>query len=435
MKPRISVAVLALLAALAGCGGDASSEGGDDPGRAKLVIWNDISTAEQKAAWATLDRMFEASHPGITVEQVPTPSREMPQKLRAAIATRRGPDLVSMYPGVYSASFKRGLLPLQDRLTAEQKGDIIALEASQAPDGNLYSLPVSLYGYVWSYNRSLFRKAGLDPEKPPATWDEMLAACGKLRSAGIEPVASGWRDGVLLEWFMYVFGDQLLNHDELLKWYGADLPVNNPQYVEALDRVLEMEKSGCFQEGGLGRSANDTATEFQTGKAAMVLFYVGGQGAGGYLQMFQKLLGKDKVGIFLNPPFPGAPYDHAIMDTGPTSSYGITRFSEHQDAAWEYLSFLVRPETQEVAYEHNADLPVNRQVDVSKGVAADDKTLNSLLEFLSIEENTTTYMGWAPQMLDVLHARTPAVISGTTSPQEMLDEVEQERQKILPQLK
>ena len=50
--------------------------------------------------------------------------------------------------------------------------------------GRLYALPVAFSTPVLFYNKTLFRKAGLDPERPPKTWSEMQEAAGKLVDAG-----------------------------------------------------------------------------------------------------------------------------------------------------------------------------------------------------------------------------------------------------------
>ena len=54
---------------------------------------------------------------------------------------------------------------------------------------------------IWIYNKDLFDKAGLDADKPPKTWDEFLAACDKLKAAGIAPVGGGIQDGYWGEWY------------------------------------------------------------------------------------------------------------------------------------------------------------------------------------------------------------------------------------------
>ena len=58
-------------------------------------------------------------------------------------------------------------------------------------DGKLWAAPLYLMGIPLAYNKDLFKKAGLDPENPPKTWDEFLKACETLKKAGITPMAGG----------------------------------------------------------------------------------------------------------------------------------------------------------------------------------------------------------------------------------------------------
>ncbi|MFJ4948291.1 ABC transporter substrate-binding protein [Streptomyces sp. NPDC088760] len=51
-------------------------------------------------------------------------------------------------------------------------------------DGKVYGIPRTGYSMGLIYNRALFRKAGLDPDKPPATWDEVRAAAKRIAALG-----------------------------------------------------------------------------------------------------------------------------------------------------------------------------------------------------------------------------------------------------------
>ncbi|MFF5476318.1 ABC transporter substrate-binding protein [Streptomyces sp. NPDC012935] len=51
-------------------------------------------------------------------------------------------------------------------------------------DGKVYGIPRTGYSMGLIYNKKLFEQAGLDPEKPPATWDELRAAAKKIAGLG-----------------------------------------------------------------------------------------------------------------------------------------------------------------------------------------------------------------------------------------------------------
>jgi len=107
--------------------------------------------------------------------------------------------------------------------------------------GRVYGLPVSGYSLGLMYNRTLFRKAGLDPDKPPRTWDELREYAKKLTDAkkGISGFAvcskaaqGGWHFTAMV----YSWGGDLLK-PQGEKW-AADF--TNPKVVSALDFLKEM---------------------------------------------------------------------------------------------------------------------------------------------------------------------------------------------------
>ena len=52
-----------------------------------------------------------------------------------------------------------------------------------APSGQMLSFPLNSSTTIFNYNKDLFRKAGLDPNKPPATWPELVSAAAKLKAS------------------------------------------------------------------------------------------------------------------------------------------------------------------------------------------------------------------------------------------------------------
>src|SRR5271167_5142370 len=60
-------------------------------------------------------------------------------------------------------------------------------------DGKMLSLPFNSSTAITYWNKALFKKAGLDPEKPPKTWPETFAVAEKLRAAGVPcGLTAGW---------------------------------------------------------------------------------------------------------------------------------------------------------------------------------------------------------------------------------------------------
>ncbi|MFJ8963093.1 ABC transporter substrate-binding protein [Lentzea sp. NPDC102401] len=106
-------------------------------------------------------------------------------------------------------------------------------------DGKVYGLPTANYTMGLLYSRTNFTKAGLNPDQPPKTWDEVRAAAKKLKDAGVTGFAEysksnqgGWH---FTTWMKSVGGDIARKDGDT---YKADF--NNDKGKEVLRRLKEM---------------------------------------------------------------------------------------------------------------------------------------------------------------------------------------------------
>lgn len=107
------------------------------------------------------------------------------QKLPPAIATKTAPQLVAFSNAAGPGYMSNGSLePLDDYFaaTGSDPSDFTdaSLELFRYKDGKQYMLPLQTNGIYLFWNKKLFREAGLDPEKPPATLEEMADIAVKL---------------------------------------------------------------------------------------------------------------------------------------------------------------------------------------------------------------------------------------------------------------
>ena len=78
------------------------------------------------------------------------------------------------------------------------------MENSQT-GGKTWGIPFQRSTIVLYWNKEAFKDAGLDPEKPPATWADLLEVCRSLKAEGIEPFAIGSKDlWPTAAWFDYL---------------------------------------------------------------------------------------------------------------------------------------------------------------------------------------------------------------------------------------
>ena len=98
---------------------------------------------------------------------------------------------------------------------------------------------------IWIYNKDLYDKAGLDADKAPATWDEFLAACDKLKSAGIAPLGGGIQDGYWGEWYFgHAIGQNVDSAGEVIGLFTGERDFREPKYHEHWVKLEELKKAG-----------------------------------------------------------------------------------------------------------------------------------------------------------------------------------------------
>jgi multiple sugar transport system substrate-binding protein len=381
-----------------------------------LVVWDFADSPEDKAAKERVNQMFMDQHPGVTVKLEPFPG-EWVEKMRAAVSARRGPDVMFMFGGAWPAGMQQGFIPLQDRLTEEQKAKIQYIDAFVSPDGNLYALPFTSYAYLFLFNRTLFEQAGLDPDDPPATWDELLEACAALKAAGLPPIGTGWKDADGGGAFFTTGATQSLGDRERDAWVALEQRLDVPPFETGLNALVELNEKGCFQPGAEARLYyTETKDEFDAGKTPMILWPIGN---GGALKQTEEALGEGVADAFIPPPFPGAVHDTAA-DGGPNAGYGVTSWTPHPDLAWEYVSFITSAPIQQFFWDEVGYFPNHLDVTPTGGTPL----LDHVFEALKDPDNFPLFLGLPQPVGQPFRDKLLAMLAGDAAPQQVLAEMQ-----------
>jgi sn-glycerol 3-phosphate transport system substrate-binding protein len=132
----------------------------------------------------------------------------------------------------------------------------------------MYAMPVNSGVQALVYNKDVYQKAGLDPEKPPLTWPDTIAAAKKLKAAGIAcPLTTSWPSWIQVENFSAIHNIPLATEANGMKGLGAKLEINQPLDVKHIQNLVDMEKQGLFKYAGR-TSAGDAL--FPSGECAMI---------------------------------------------------------------------------------------------------------------------------------------------------------------------
>ena len=136
-----------------------------------------------------------------------------------------------------------------------------------APDGQMLSFPFNSSTTVFHYNKDAFRAAGLDPDRPPTTWPEVVSAAAKLKASGHAcPYTTSWVGWTQLESFSTWHN---VEFSTLANGFGGPatrLTVNSPLHVRHIENLANMAKQGLFVYKGRGNTADAV---YAAGECAM----------------------------------------------------------------------------------------------------------------------------------------------------------------------
>jgi len=202
-------------------------------------------------------------------------------------------------------------------------------------DGKIYAVPFQRSTPVLYYNKDAFVEAGLDPNTPPATWDEMIEMGKKLTKKDANGNVTQWGTRIpslgLAGAWLYS-GLVFSNGGELSSDDGINVMLDTPEAVGALEFLQKLSAEGVMASGGI--SWGDTPKAFVDGKAATIWTSTGN------LAFVNKNAEFDwGVGFMPGGKGPGAP-------VGGGNFYIFKDIdAEHQAAALDFVKFMTSPES------------------------------------------------------------------------------------------
>ncbi|MBE8520898.1 extracellular solute-binding protein [Amycolatopsis sp. H6(2020)] len=365
MKQRtlFSAALAAALALTAGCGSAAGPAAPSGDASGKLVVW-DWKSGDAKAAGyvAKAKAEFAKQHPGVTVEFVAQPYDQYYTLLGAAIQAKRGPDVMLFNGGGQIRDRVADLEPLDSYVT-DDRARLSGWDAF-SKDGKVYAEPVTLQGHPVYYNKELYRKAGLNPDAPPRTWDEFVGDCGTIAAkTGAKCFALGNKEGAGIQFFLSALGSASLTPQEYTDWIAGKRTWTAPDVKRIFELWKQAGDTGLNTDGPNSTAMfNDGFALFQSGKAANV---IGLMSDVGHWKDFAEFLGADKVGVMTAPQVnpaatPSLPYDGGI-------GYAVAKGTKDPKVAADLVRSLSSTDALKSFYADSGAIAADTSIDVSAG--------------------------------------------------------------------
>lgn len=316
-----------------------------------LEIWdfkyNDPLT---RRAFRQVDELFTERYPEYVIEHRGFDDEDYLPTLKGALLAGTGPDLFMMHPGATYRDFSSYLAPLNS--TIESSGlEFLAgvVESVTDEQGQILAMPITFQGIGWYYNKELFTAAGLDPERPPESFEEFYEVCRRLDEAGIIPIATGNNRPLTTDFIRRMLISGFFSGDQIENFYRQGRGFSSEDYRSIMEFIVTLRKEGWLDPAGIHRAYFNFAIDrFGSGEAAMIPGLLSDIAN---WKSFSDSLGKDTVGYFPNLKDPAMRYAGKQLVQTSGILFGLNRRIEGSEtslAAERYLNLFYSPEAQRI---------------------------------------------------------------------------------------
>ncbi len=399
-----------------------------------ITFWHAMSGRRLPAVQRIVDG-FNAAHPDIKVEaQFMGKYKEVIAKTIAAVKAGKPPCIAQVYEVGLQTMLDSGVIvPVYELFHPGEVdfGDVVGpIRDYYSVKGKLYSMPFNSSTAILYYNKDLFKKAGLDPNKPPTTYADLERIGKKLVASGVVPNAfsTGWPAWIFEQAFAY-HNQFYANNENGRLGRATEIYCNRKFGVRYLETMTRMAKEKVYIYGGREYSANKA---FLSQQIAMLIQSTSSVGS---IEAAAK--GKFTVGTTFLPRFKGYPRGNSVI--GGATLWVLKGHSKKEYAAVkEFLKWIIRPEVTAQWHRDTGYFPVtNSAVKMLHDQEWFASHPNHLTAFLQILTGVKTPMsqgvrlGNFVEIRNIVQTALEKSFSGEMTPQAALDQAAKEAKRVL----
>lgn len=354
-----------------------------------------------------------------------------PETLNAGIAAFRAgqaPDIIQVFDvgtGVMMGA-EGAVMPVADVLTnagmtfdkSAYLPGIVAYYSK--PDGTMLSFPYNSSSPITYYNKDIFEKAGLDPNTPPETWDDVWSMAKTIKESGAAPCGytSTWLTWIHLEnfaaWNNVPYATQ---GNGLEPGATPELQINAPIFVNHFQQIADLAQDGTFKYGGRTSEAKQI---FLAGECGIFTESSGGLG--------------DIVKSGMNYGIGQLPYDTDGNGPQNTIPGGASlwvmggKSDETYKGVAAFFDYLSQPDVQEYLHQTSGYLPVTMaayEATKESGFYDENPGRETPITQMMGKEPTENSKGVRlpnlPQIRDIENEEFEKMLSGDQTAQQALD--------------
>lgn len=433
---RVTLAAIGVVAAVglvAGCGSSTPGQGADDGASGDgttIQFWHRTFTPVENKWYKNIVEKFNASQDNITVKVTEVPGDAWDQKMKAAQAAGKAPDVYTHAGSIQDAVNAGQLYDLGKVVDQDKLDEIIdAAQPVSQIDGMYYAYPLLLEPQtVLFWNKDMLGAAGVDTENAPATWDDLLAACAKIQPtlAKGQYCISPALDAPTFAWSsvgqQYNFAGSTALTDD---WTAPN--INNDGYRQLMANYKELWDKGYMPKQALaayveGKDFGEQKVAFKV-SGSWMMSEIGSD--------FPDLLQKTGVGAF-----PDASGGARTATTLGNFKWVIDAKTKNAEAAGEFLQWVLAGDPQNLVpfFVDTQFTKVPVRQSVQDAVAGDAAAANAPWSKIVIDEIAPTAIPEPTYPWDVSLAVGTAmesVMKGAASPDQAIATAEKAIQTVI----
>lgn len=411
-KNRLSMAALAAVVGMLNMGAFAGSSGASVKSSSSscstvLTVWDPLwnTGSNWYKVMGNFDKDFEKAY-CVTIkhESVPAAPAQYTALLQTALEGGNAPDVALMLPGGHGVfNFLKAILPL-DAVAKPLHNKYVGWDATTT-GGHVYGIPMGIEGMVWVYNKTLFAKAGLNPNSPPTTYAGLIAASKKLQAAGIQPMIGGQSDALDVPWIFDLLFPSVATTADVTALSDGHLKFASPKVEEALTKTVDLVKMGLFPKDFLSVGLGDSITNFAAGQGAIVPCIVSCMAA-----FIGSKVGNNNVGIIPLVGINGSKTN--FYPAGGNLSWSVFKSSKNQGLATDYVKYMSSVAVQRKLYLTQGWAPSNKGIALPAAQLPAEQKLLADIQSASATQILTTNNFPAPVEAE-FDAQVQLVVSGS----------------------
>lgn len=407
----------------------------------EIEFWHSMES-ELGAEVNSLADRFNKQHPQYKI--VPIYKGNYEQTLASGIAaTRSGnpPALLQVYEvgtalmmassaikPVWQVFAETGVAVPEQTMFAPIKGYY-----SDEKSGHLIAYPFNSSTPILYYNKQAFKKAGLNSEKPPVTWQELERNAAVLKQKGFScSFASGWQGWINLEEFSAWHGLPFATENNGFSSNAARLIFNGPAQVKHIQLLQRMSQNGTFSY--FGRKDEPTKKFYSGGEEGCAMVLASSASFADIQHYARFEVGTGRMPI--DEDIKGAPQNAIIGGASLWVMNGKT-MNVYKGVS-EFISFLSNPEIVAEWHQNTGYLPTTiAGYELSKNQGyyqanpGREIAVEQLLNKPPLAFTKGIRLGYMPQIRVIIDEELENVWSGKKNPQQALDTAVERGNKVL----